>query len=48
MTVMKLGQFLCHRFFVLSFFLFVGLDGAQNTKGIQMHMNNYNQSKHLD
>ena len=28
--------------------MFVGLDRAQNTNGFQMHMNNYNQSKHLD
>ena len=36
---MNLGQFLCVCFYPL-FLLFVGFDHAQNTKGIQMNMNN--------
>ena len=36
---MKLAQFFVIGFCSL-FPLFVGLDRAQNTKGIQMHMNN--------
>ena len=34
---MNFGQFLCLRFLLP---MFVGLDRAQNTKGIEMHMIN--------